>query len=163
MGKSAPWVLLLAISALLLAVSIHYSHYLSDEGNPFLKDFMDNDILSVLGFITAVGNAATLSIFLHLNRLEDETPVKFSRTRSSLKKSAVSLVYIFMIAFLALITKPLLGSAEVSSAIMNSIGIICIIFSLSVLRDLTLTVFGIPTKKRIAEIEAENKTTKQQA
>lgn len=161
-GKAAPWVLLLALLAVLLGVSVHHSHFLSDSGNPFLKDFMDNDILSVLGFITAVGNAATLSIFLHLNHLEDETLAKFTRTRSSLRKSAVSLVYIFLIAFIALVIKPLLGNGEVSSAIINGVGIVCIFFSLSVLRDLTLTVFGIPTKKRIAEIKAENEKKAQQ-
>lgn len=157
MSKNAPWLVFATILVALLTVSALAPELLSDSGNSFLKDFLDNDILSVLGFITAVGNASVLSIFLHLNRLEDETEAKFKRTRSSLKKSSVSLIVVFLITFIVLILKPILGASQVVSACMNSIGILCVFFSLSVLRDLTLTVFAIPTARKIAEIAAKNK------
>lgn len=131
--------------------------YLSDQGNPFLREFMDNDILSVLGFLTAVGNAATLGIFLHLNKLEDETNFKAKRTKISLKKSAVSLVYSFLIVFVVLVAKNWLPSKELYSALANSVGVAMVFFSLSVLRDLTLTVFGIPTKKIVESYEKKNR------
>lgn len=155
-GKGAPWVLYLAVCGVLLVVSLQHPEYLSDSGNPFLKGYLDNDILSVLGFVTAVGNAASLSIFLHLNKLEDETTAKFLRTRKSLRLSAVSLVVIFLIAFLALVLKSMIPSSPTSEALINSVGIACTLFSLSVLKDLTLTVFAIPTKKRIGEMHQKN-------
>lgn len=156
MGKDAPIVIFIAVLAVLFSVSIFNPQALSDLGNAFLKDFMDNDILSVLGFITAVGNASTLSILLHLNHLEDETSAKFIRTKKSLRSSAVSLVFIFIVIFVTLIVKPLLPALEIYQAFSNSIGIIGMYFSLSVLRDITITVFKIPTKKEILRIAEEN-------
>lgn len=157
MNRDAPVVIFIAFCSLLATTIAFYPSVLSDTGNLFLRDFMDNDILSVLGFITAVGNASTLSIFLHLNHLEDCSAAKFIRTRKSLKKSAVSLVALFALVFSSLIIKPLLPEGERYSATTNSIGVLCIFFALSVLRDITITVFRIPTVKRIAEIEKENR------
>lgn len=157
MSKNAPWIIFALLLVVLLLVSALKPSLLSDSGNSFLKDFLDNDILSVLGFITAVGNASILSIFLHLNKLEDETEAKFIRSRRSLKKSAVSLIVVFLIVFFVLIAKPMLGRGETLAACLNSIGILCVFFSLSVLRDVTLTVFSIPTARRIAEVAAKNR------
>lgn len=159
-GKGGPWLLLLALCAALLAISFTHPQHLSDDGNDFLSGFLDNDILSVLGFITAVGNAATLSIFLHLNNLEDRTDAKFVRTKNSLRLSAITLVYVFLIAFFAAILKPAIVTTSTGEAIFNSIGIVCVYVSLSVLRDLTLTVFNIPTVKKIEEIKKSNQGQK---
>lgn len=157
MSKSAPWIFFATLLSVLLFLCALKPSLLSDTGNAFLKDFLDNDILSVLGFITAVGNASVLSIFLHLNMLEDKTEAKFVRARRSLKKSAVSLIVVFLVAFFVLIVKPMLTSEDVITAIANSIGILCVFFSLSILRDLTLTVFSIPTARKIAEVAAKNR------
>lgn len=157
MGRDTPLVCLIILTSILFTTSYFSPNYLSDAGNSFLEDFLDNDILSILGFITALGNASTLSILMHLNHLEDETNVKFARTRISLRRSAISLIYFFLIVFVALMLKPLSPPEPQFSAFFNSIGIICVFASLSVLRDLALTVFGIPTKKMIAEINRRNK------
>lgn len=156
MGRDLPWLLFLLLCGVLSIFSFLHPSALSDVGNPFLKDFMDNDILSTLGFITAVGNASTLSIHLHLNHLEDKTLANFPRVRRSLRKSAVSLVYVFVIVFMCLVLKPLLPAGESYQATVNSVGIAGMYFSLSVLRDITVTVFKIPTEKAIAKIAAVN-------
>lgn len=155
-GKGAPWVLLLSLFCVLAGLSWHKPYFISDQGNKFLADFLDNDLLAVLGFITAVGNAATLNIFLHLNKLEDESDFKPRRVRGSLKNSATSLVYVFLVAFVVVSVKPILPSDQRWEAFANTVGICCVFFSLSVLRDLTITVFHIPTKKRILEIKLRN-------
>lgn len=156
-GKGAKWTLFLALCSFLAAVSFTNPEHLSDDGNSFLRDFLDNDLLSVLGFITAVGNASVLSIFLHLNHLEDEASFKTTRTRESLRKSAVSLVYVFLFSFVVVVLKPRLSHTEELNALFNSLGIVAVYFCLSVLRDLTLVVFAIPTKKKIAEMQERNR------
>lgn len=156
MGRDAPIILFIFLCSLLATFILLRPEYLSDDGNKFLRDFLDNDILSVLGFITAVGNAATLSIFLHLNSLEDEVKFKANRSKKSLKKSAISLVYAFLIAFFAVTIKHPISNSPHWTAFINSIGVACVFFSLSVLRDLTLFVFGIPTKTKILEIQKKN-------
>jgi hypothetical protein len=156
-GREVKWVLLLAVCSLLLSVSIKYPHFLSDTGNEFLRDFVGVNLLSVLGFITAVGNAATLSIFLHLNQLDDNADFAAKRTKRSLKLSAVSLVYVFSIAFVAVVLKGIFGSDERAEALFNSVGIVAVFFSLSVLRDLTLTVFAIPTVREVKKWQEQNR------
>lgn len=155
--KDWPPVVFFLLSACLFSASFFYPKFLSDDGNSFLKDFLDNDILSVLGFITALANASVLSIFLHLNYLDDEVNFKGTRVRNGLKLSAVSLIVVFLIAFVVVIIKPMFAGLEVLNAILNSIGILCVFFSLSVLRDIMLTVVKIPTKKKIKAAQEENR------
>lgn len=157
MSKIAPWVFLLGLSCLLMAISVHHSHLLSDEGNPFLRDFLDNDILSILGFMTAVGSAASMTILIKLNDLEDDTEARFMRVKKSLKASSVSLIFVFLVCFVALIFKPIVAKDQVGQALFNSVGIGCVFFCFSVLRDLTLTVFGTPTKRMISEQVIKNR------
>lgn len=157
MFRDAVPILYLFFAAVLLAVSALYPSAFSDGGNSFLKDFMDNDVLSVLGFITALSNASILSIFLHLNYLEDEVEFIATNTRRGLRLSAISLVVIFLAAFAIVILKPILPAWEVASAIANALGILLVVFALSVLRDITLTVIKIPSKRRIVERQKKNR------
>lgn len=118
---------------------------------------MDNDILSILGLVTALGNASILSIFLHLNYLKDEAEFEGRRVRSGLQISGLSLVTVFIIAFVILILKPIVPRLDFLSALMNSIGILCVVFSLSVLRDILLTVVKIPSKTDIRKAQEANR------
>lgn len=157
MTRDVPILLFTLLLGVLLCISVGHPHLLSSDGNKFLEGFMDTDILSTLGFITAVGNAATLTIHIQLLNLEDSTDVRFSKTRSSLKKSAISLVYVFSIVFIALVIKPFLPHIETVDSLVNSVGIVCMFVSLSVLRDITLCVFKIPTTKDINQIADANR------
>jgi hypothetical protein len=130
--------------------------YLADSGNAFLKDFMDNDVLSVLGFITALSNASILSIFLHLNYLDDEAQFAGTNVRRTLRLSGLSLIVVFLIAFAIVIVKPIAPELIQLSAVLNSFGILCVVFSLSVLRDILITVTKIPTVRAIKKAQQEN-------
>ena len=158
MGKGARWVSYLLFCSVLIAISARYPSLLSDKGNEFLKDFLDFQILSVLGVLTAVGNAASLTIFLRLREIEDNSPARFNRASKSLKKSALSLLAVFLVAFGAVVIKPLLPEVERYQALINSVGIACVVFALSVIKDLTMTVFAIPNRERIMEIYESNKS-----
>lgn len=149
-------ILFWLFASMLLTAAFFAPWLLSDSGNTFLKDFLDNDLLSVLGVITALANASILSIFLHLNFLEDKVNFKATHTRRSLRLSAVSLIVVFLVAFAVVILKPIVPEGEKLNAIMNSIGILLVIFALSVLRDITLTVIKIPSQTTIKSMQAEN-------
>lgn len=145
------------LAAILLTVSVFVPDYLSDAGNRFLREFLDIDVLSVLGFITALSNAAVLSIFLHLNYLDDEVGFSGKHVRGGLKVSALSLIIVFLLAFVTVIIKPVVPDWDILSAVLNSVGILCVVFSLSVLRDILITVTKIPTKKAIRKAQEENR------
>ncbi|WP_333839168.1 hypothetical protein [Novosphingobium sp.] len=114
-----------------------------------MADFVGSDLLSVLGFIVAVTLASAASVHFELNRLEDATGLPFKRTRKSLKYSAYSLIIIFAIATLIVIAKPAMQQSSFNEAAFNSIAICTILFNLSVMMDLTRTIFKIPSLRKI--------------
>lgn len=152
-----PPIVFCGLAACLFTCSFYAPQFLSDTGNEFLKDFLDNDILSVLGFITALANASVLNIFLHLNYLKDEAQFTGRHIRRGLKLSAVSLIVVFLFAFLIVIAKPIVPAWEILNAILNSVGILCVFFSLSVLREIMITVVSIPSKSDIKKAQEENR------
>lgn len=161
MFKGIVPLLFCGLFAVLVTTSYFAPNYLSDSGNSFLRDFMDVDVLSVLGFVTALSNASILSIFLHLNYLDDEVEFTGTRVRRSLRHSAVSLVAVFLLSFVIVVVKPILPQHENLSALMNTFGILCVVFSLSVLRDISITVARIPSKRAIRKIQEENRANQQ--
>jgi hypothetical protein len=142
---------------MLLMISFLFPEFLADDRNSFLQDFLDNDLLSVLGFITALSNASILSIFLHLNYLEDAVQFAATNARRTLRLSGLSLIVVFLLAFAVLIVKPIVPDWARLNAVLNSLGILCVVFSLSVLRDILITVTVLPTKRAIRKAQAENR------
>jgi hypothetical protein len=67
-------------------------------------------------------------------------------------------VFAVGLAFLAVFAKPVVSMSDVGDSVLNSVVIICVAFSLSVLWDLTQVVFRIPTKGQIEKIAAANKS-----
>lgn len=145
------------LAALLITLSFLGPNYISDSGNSFLKDFLDNDILSVLGFITALANASILSIYLHLNYLDDEANFKGTRVRRGLRISGLSLIFVFLFAFLVVLVKPIVPASDQLNAFLNSLGILCVVFALSVLRDILITVAKIPSKRAVLKAQEDNR------
>ncbi|WP_152998859.1 hypothetical protein [Sphingopyxis sp. H115] len=132
----------------LLTISFVEPHLLNDR-NKFLANFVNHELLGTLGFIVAVTLASAASVHFELNKIEDQTGKPFLRTRSSLKRSAYSLIVLFGAAGVIVIVKPLLPSPDYNRAVANSLAIGIIFFNLSVLLDLTRTVFRIPSAENI--------------
>jgi len=137
----------------LLTVSCAHPSFLNDQ-NEFLAKFVNDQLLSILGFIVAVTLASAASVHFELNKLEDEAGKPFNRTRRALRRSSYSLIVLFAVAGIVIIIKPLLPSQRYGHAFANSVAILIVYFNLSVLLDLTRTVFKIPSiaeAKRIAQ------------
>lgn len=155
MKKMTPLVALIVLAIILLTISFIEPFYLSDS-NGFLKEFVNHEFLAILGFIVALTLGSAGNIHLELNRLEDKTDKPFTRTRTAIKKSAVSLVIAFFAAGILVIFKPLLIQKPIFSAVANSMAILIVFFNLAVLYDLAETVFAIPTVKKIKELTGDN-------
>lgn len=69
-----------------------------------------------------------------------------------MRRSAYSLLAMFGIGAILVIVKPLLPSPAYNAAVANAIAILLIYFNLSVLYDLTRTVFKIPSITAIKAI-----------
>lgn len=150
MKKLAPLLVMTLLAIGLLSFSFFEPFYLSDK-NKFLKDFVNHEFLAILGFIVALTLNFSGNIYFELNRLEDKTGQPFIRARSAIRKSSVSLLVAFGVAGILVITKPMLLEKLIYSAIANTLAILIVFFNLAVLYDLSNTVFGIPTVKKINE------------
>ncbi len=143
-----PWMILIGLATVLLSISFLEPWVLSDS-NVFLREFVNQELLATLGFVMAITIASAASLHLELNKLQDETSLPFTRTRRSIRLSAYSLLILFGAAVLLVVVKPLLPSDPFYSAMANSFALLIVYFNLSVLFDLTKTVFAIPTAKNI--------------
>jgi hypothetical protein len=135
----------------LLTASSCSPDFLSDDGNSFLKGFVNQELLSLLGVIVTITLASAGNLHLELNKLQDRAGRDFPKTRKSVRMSAYSLIIIFAFGAALVIIKPLLGPTPRMTAMANSFAITIILFSLGVLFDLIRTTFSIPASTTIPE------------
>ena len=155
MTKTLPWIILVGLATVLLTISFSQPQLINDQ-NTFLKEFVSDQLLATLGFILTVTLASAASLHLELNKIEDATGKPFTRTRKSVKRSAYSLMVLFGSATVLVIVKPLLPPPPFNAAVANAFAIIIIYFNLSVLYDLTRTVFKIPSISAINANEEDS-------
>lgn len=148
-------MILIGLLTVLLTISFAEPHLLDDR-NTFLANFVNHELLSTLGFIVAVTLASAASVHFELNKIEDETGKPFRRTRGSLRKSAYSLIFLFAAAGVVVIVKPLIPNVPYNLAVANSFAIAIVFFNLSVMFDLTRTVFAIPSVTEIKRMDSDN-------
>jgi hypothetical protein len=92
--------------------------------------------------------ASAANLHLELNKLQEATGEPFVNARKAVKLSAYWLIALFACAFILVLAKPILGGGESLQAGMNSVAIVIVAFNVSVLFDLTRTVFKIPALER---------------
>lgn len=134
---------------ILWSISACAPYLLSDDGNAFLKGFVNQELLSFIGVIVAITLASASNLHLELNKMQDLTGNSFHRTRRGVKLSAYSLIFILGISAFLVIVKPILGNDMRASAACNSLAIVLILFSLFVLSDLTRTILSIPASSTL--------------
>jgi len=147
---------LLALFGLLCAIAVKHPGIIDDR-NVFLKEFFDVDLLSFQGLLSSIAIASAANIYLHINVLTDQTGLPFKRLRKSLKKSALSLVILLGVGLTLVIGKPLLPNTSTAAGLANAVGLSVIYMNISIMWDLTVTVFSIPSK---SEIESEKQRMK---
>ena len=147
------WTALIGLMTVLLSISAWSPYYLSDDGNSFLRGFINHEFLSILGVIVTITLASAANIHLELNKLQDQVGKPFSRARAGICRSAYSLIIIFALGVVLVIVKPFTVSSQKLTAAANSAAIVIMFFSLSVLVDLTRTTFKIPAASAIRSDE----------
>jgi hypothetical protein len=142
--KLFPWVYLVILATVLLLLSAFRPEWVGDQ-NSFLKNFVGSDLIATLGIVVSITLASIANIHLHLNRLAVEIDRKFTRTKRSLRRSALSLCWAFIAAIALSILKPLISAGPISSALANSFAIVILYFSAQILLDITRTTLRIPS------------------
>ncbi|WSH28018.1 hypothetical protein U8P75_04435 [Rhizobium beringeri] len=70
MGRAVAYGILLAFTAMTIAVAAARPDWISDQ-NTFLKGFIGQDILNLLGVILAITLASVANIHLQFNHIEE--------------------------------------------------------------------------------------------
>lgn len=128
--------------SVLSALAIFFPVPFSDQ-NRFLLDFMDNDLLSVLGFIAAVTLASISSLHIQVIKLCRDLGVDGSAVERRLFRSAVSLILLFGVAVLVLVLKPLFVCSPHMEAAFNCVGLFIVYLYLEMLLDIVRAAFKV--------------------
>jgi hypothetical protein len=152
--KTIAWILLAVLAAILLWASFSAPFYLSDEGNLFFKDFVNQELLSVMGVVVTITLASAANLHLEINKLQDEIEEDFAEARTAIRLSAYSLIGAFILAGALVMTKPTADVSQTTTALFNSGAIIILVFSACLLADLTAAVFDIPPLKELKKRQA---------
>lgn len=132
-----------------LCISYYSPNLLSDQGNKFLKNFVNENLLSFLGVIVTITLGSAANLHLELNKLQNIIGSDFSEARNAIKLSAYSLIFILVISCVLVMVKPTLGDDPKLTAICNYLAFSFVLFSMLVLIDLTSAIFGIPASETI--------------
>lgn len=144
MGRGLSYTVLFVSAVGLTVISVVKPSFLSDA-NGFLKNFINENLLNMLGVILAITLASVANIHLAFNRIEEryEKPDGLTKSRTNLKKAAYWLIGIFVVGCIIVAVKPLAASTEVGQAIFNSAALLMLIWHVLILISLTELVFKI--------------------
>ena len=150
-----PWLMLLFLMIALTIISIT-TDYLHDERNQFLKNFVNHEFLAMLGFTVTITLGSVANIHLQLNSLEDVLDRNFDRT--ALRRSSLSMIWLFVVAFIIVLTKPIMPQDPVwIVSLFNSSAILIFYFNVMVLFDITKAAFKIPPVKALIKKKRRRK------
>ena len=139
-------LVLIALIVVLTAASICRPLLLTDTGNPFLKDFVNQELLAFLGVIVTITLASAANLHLEFNRLESLTKETFVEARRAIKAYAILLLWLFGIAFALVVLKPIVAISPTINAAFNSGAIVIVVLNILSLADLTMAIFRIRPK-----------------
>lgn len=143
MGRSIAYGILIAFTAMTIAIAAARPDWISDQ-NAFLKSFIGQDILNLLGVILAITLASVASIHLEFNKIEERYQKRgLKNSRSNLRSSAFSLIALFVVAVMLVTTKPLVNNGPVSEGLINMGCMLILVWHILILIDLMHLVFAI--------------------
>ncbi|MGY3077801.1 hypothetical protein ACVWZZ_004172 [Bradyrhizobium sp. LM6.10] len=143
MTKTLGYSLLAIFAAMSVAISAARPEWISDE-NPFLKNFVNHELLALLGVILAITLASIASVHLEFNKIEERYKRRFlAKSRTNLRKNAYWLISLFAVAVALVAVKPVLCGGAVAQALANMGGLLILLWHVLILITLTQLVFSI--------------------
>lgn len=143
MSKSIAYVIVLCMIAVLSCCVISAPEFISDK-NSFLRSFVSDQMLSVVGFMMTITLASAANLHLEFNKIEERYQrVGLQKARHEVHSSAYWMIGVFTSSVFLVVLKPIFSCGDRSQAICNSIAIIILLLNILVLVDLTRTAFGI--------------------
>ena len=143
MNKVVAICVLVVSVAVIACISAYAPRWLNDQ-NKFLADFVNYNLLSILGVILAITLASASQLHLKLNEIEERAGKQFlHNSRKEIKSSAIWLIGIFGTSILVVVVKPILVNHNFGVAFVNGTALWLLLLELLILSDLTVGVFSI--------------------
>lgn len=143
MNKTVSYCSVICAGGLLLAIALLRPDLLSDK-NTFLKDFVNQNILSILGVILTITLASAAQIHLALNEAESKVGRPFlNKTRAGVHSSSYFLIWLFLISVVVAIIKPYFAVNETGQSIFNATAIFILFWMVLIMASLMRLVFAI--------------------
>ncbi|WP_323796240.1 hypothetical protein [Nisaea sp.] len=144
MSKNISYCILIVCVGLVLTLASSSPSILSDN-NQFLKEFVGQAFLGILGVILAITLASAGQLHLTLNQIEEKYEEKnsFEKTRSGIRQASYWLISLFLFSVGLVVLKSLLAVDEWIQTIFNGFSLIVLIWNVLILITITKAIFHI--------------------
>jgi hypothetical protein len=144
MSRTIAYVALIMAVAIVVMCALVAPEILSDS-NKFLHEFVNHELLAVMAVILSITLASTAQIHLEFNKIEERYNQKNAlvKSRQGVRSAAFFLIFLFLMATLIVVTKPLLANAPWNETLFNGAALVVLIWDVLILAELTITIFGI--------------------
>lgn len=143
MGRCLSYLIIVSSFIAGVCFSAAKPEWVSDQ-NIFLKNFVNHELLNLLGVILAITLASIANIHLEFNKIEEKNGKSFlKKSRENLKKASYWLILLFVFAIVVVFVKPISSGSLVSQGIFNAISITILIWHILILVSIVDLVFAI--------------------
>jgi len=146
MANILGYTILLLFAAVNICLSFSQPSVLSDQ-NSFLKNFVNHELVSVLGVMLAITVASASNITIELRKMESQYGVagSFKGTRLEVEKGAFALIYIFALSFALVLLKDVFKKAwgDTGESLINGFALFFVFWTVMILYSLMTLAFQI--------------------
>ena len=143
MSKAVSYCLLIVVGFFLLSATVFKPDVLSDS-NKFLADFVNQNILAILGVVLTITLASAAQIHLALNEVENKAKkVIFTKTRSGVHSSSYWLIGLFFLSILVALVKPYFMASIPWQSFFNGAALFILFWMVLIMASLMRLVFAI--------------------
>ncbi|WP_027171543.1 hypothetical protein [Methylobacterium sp. 10] len=134
MTNTISYCILLCLSAIVVVLAAAAPNVIGDK-NTFFAAFVNHELLNVLGVIVAITVASAAQLHLTLNGIEERMGQSnsFISTRAGIRSSVYGLIWLFLLALLVVILKPVIALENWSQTLANGAAVVIIVWNVLVL------------------------------
>ena len=134
---------LMVAAGVVVTLSICTPWVLGDD-NVFLKAFVTDQLLNVLGIIVTITLASAGQLHLTFDAMEEKRGERFLHgTRQHLKEAAFWLIWLFLGAMALVVIKPFAVSYAMLGSLVNGTALLMLLLNVLILIEITQTVFAV--------------------
>ena len=145
MNKQIARVVFVSLTVISVVVAVR-TDWFSDERNSFLRNFVNQELLTLLGVVLAITLASVASLQVAFDKVKDNIDgLKLTNTRTAVRSAIMSLNWTFLGAVLLVVIKPLMPTGCTLVSLANATALLLVIYYGMTLMELTILTFKMPS------------------